>query len=130
MALNGSFVCYLIFQLPYTSAVSYARLPKTCISFFRMIRRLHQTQDNTSYEYHVPSIVQHCCCRCSLHQVTRLYSYKEKGDAVRIEPTPPSPSTCRLCARSSRTLFRPQASGDGHPDAERARRVEGMVSAH
>ena len=37
----------------------------------------------------------------------------EKGDAVRIEPRPPSPSTCRLCARSSRTLLRPQASGDG-----------------
>ena len=36
----------------------------------------------------------------------------EKGDAVRIEPRPPSPSTCRLCARSSRTLFRPQASVD------------------
>ena len=37
----------------------------------------------------------------------------EKGDAVRIEPRPPSPSTCRLCARSSRTLFWPRASGDG-----------------
>ena len=37
----------------------------------------------------------------------------ERGDAVRIEPRPPSPSTCRLCARSSWTLFRPQASGDG-----------------
>ena len=33
----------------------------------------------------------------------------EKGDAVRIEPRPPSPNTCRLCACSSRTLFRPQA---------------------
>ena len=47
----------------------------------------------------------------------------EKGDAVRIEPRPPSPNTCRLCARSSRALFPPQASGDGtrmqrrHPDA-------------
>ena len=37
----------------------------------------------------------------------------EKGDAVRIEPRPPSPNRCRLCARSSRTLFRPQPSGDG-----------------
>ena len=37
----------------------------------------------------------------------------EKGDAVRIEPRPPSPSTRRLCARSPRRLFRPQASGDG-----------------
>ena len=38
----------------------------------------------------------------------------EKGDTVRIESRPPSPSTCRLCARSPRTLFRPQASGDGN----------------
>ena len=37
----------------------------------------------------------------------------EKGYAVRIEPRPPSPNTWRLCARSSRTLFRRQASGDG-----------------
>ena len=37
----------------------------------------------------------------------------EKGDAVRIEPRAPSPNTCSFCARSSRTLFRPQASGDG-----------------
>ena len=36
-----------------------------------------------------------------------------KGCAVRIEPRPSSPSTCRLCASSSRTLFPPQASGDG-----------------
>ena len=41
-----------------------------------------------------------------------MYSYKEKGNAVKIEPPPPSPSTCRLCARSSRTLFRPQTRGD------------------
>ena len=37
----------------------------------------------------------------------------EKGDAVRIEPRPSCPNTCRVCARSSRTLCRPQASGDG-----------------
>ena len=29
----------------------------------------------------------------------------EKGDVVIIEPRPPSPNTCRLCARSSRTRF-------------------------
>ena len=29
----------------------------------------------------------------------------EKGDAAGIEPRPPFPSTCRLCTRSSRTLF-------------------------
>ena len=38
--------------------------------------------------------------------------YKEKGDPVRIEPRPTSPSTCHLCARNWRTLFRLQASGD------------------
>ena len=37
----------------------------------------------------------------------------EKGDAVRIEPRPPSPNMCRLCGRSSRTWSRPQASGGG-----------------
>ena len=37
----------------------------------------------------------------------------DKGDAVRIEPRPTSPNTCRFCARSSRTAFRPQANGDG-----------------
>ena len=51
----------------------------------------------------------------------------EKGDAVRIEPRPPSPSTCRLCARSSRTLFQPQASGDG--TGTQSSRVESIVSA-
>ena len=59
------------------------------------------------------------------YQVPRIYSKQqfaagtpivlryEMGDAVRIEPRPPSPNTCRLCSRSSRTLFGPQASGDG-----------------
>ena len=42
----------------------------------------------------------------------------EKINAVRIEPRPPCLNACRLCARSSRTffsrtLFGPQASGDG-----------------
>ena len=60
---------------------------------------------------------------------TPILPLYEKGDAVRIEPRPLTPSTCRLlCAGSSRTLFRPQASGDG-TDAERARRVESIVSA-
>ena len=51
----------------------------------------------------------------SPQQVPRSYCCTkiEKGDAVRIEPRPPSPSTCGLCARSSRMLFRPQASGGG-----------------
>ena len=51
--------------------------------------------------------------RYSLQQLPRSYSYKGTGDAARIEPPPPSPSTFRLCARSSRTPFRPQARDDG-----------------
>ena len=78
---------------------------KQAFHFFRIIRRPH-----------VPR---------TTYQVARIYSKQqfaagtpivllyEKGDAVRIEPLPPPPNTCRLCARSSRTLFRPQASGDG-----------------
>ena len=63
------------------------------------------------YELHVPGtiLVQQYWTLL----VPRSYSYKEIGDAVTIEPPPPSPSTCRLCARSSRTPFRPQARGDG-----------------
>ena len=38
---------------------------------------------------------------------------RRKRYAVRIEPRQPPPSTRRLCARSPRTLFRPQTSGDG-----------------
>ena len=93
--------------------------------FFGMIPRPHQTRDHISCEYHVPGIILYrsstYCCRCSLQQVPRLHSYEEKGDAVRIEPRPPSPNTCRLCARSSRTLVRPQASGDGT-------RMQGVLS--
>ena len=44
---------------------------------------------------------------------TSIVLLYEKVDAAGIEPRPLSPNTCRPCARSSRTLFRPQASGDG-----------------
>ena len=37
----------------------------------------------------------------------------ENGDVVRVEPRPPSPNMCRFGESSSRTLFRPQANGDG-----------------
>ena len=53
--------------------------------------------------YQVPGV-------CTEQQLLLLY---EKDDAVRIEPRPPFPSTCHLCTRSSRALFRPHASGDG-----------------
>ena len=55
----------------------------------------------------------YCCRFTSSTAGTLIALLYEKGDAVRIEPPPPSLSTCRLSARSSRTLFRPQASGDG-----------------
>ena len=45
-----------------------------------------------------------------VHIILYEHSYKQ---VTPIEPPPPSPSTCRLCACSSRTLFRPQPSGDG-----------------
>ena len=51
----------------------------------------------------------------------------EKGDAVRIEPRPPSPNTCRLCARSSRTLFEIPSERRRHPDAGRAQRVQSII---
>ena len=85
-----------------------------------MLRRPHQTRDHTSIEYHLLRTRYQVlyssstyCCRCSLQQAPRSHSYKEKRDAVRIEPPPPSASPYRHWARSSRTLWRPQASGDG-----------------
>ena len=61
------------------------------------------------YRHHVPGIYS----KLQFAVGTPIILLYEKGDAVRIEPRSPSPNTCRLCARSSRTLFRPQASGDG-----------------
>ena len=46
------------------------------------------------------------CCRCSLQQVPRSYCTKK------VTPFESSHGH-HLCARSSRTLFRPQARGDG-----------------
>ena len=78
---------------------------KTSISLFSC----HTETTRTTYQVTVPAIY-------SMQQFaagTPMVLLYEKGDAVRIEPRPPSPNTCRFCARSSGTLFRPQASGDG-----------------
>ena len=64
---------------------------------------------DTRYRYHVPGIYN----KQQFVPGTPMVLLYEKGDAVRIEPRPPSPNTCRLYAHSSRTLFRLQASGDG-----------------
>ena len=105
-------VCDFIFELPCTSVESYVRLHvKTSISFF-FVRCGDHTYHVLGTRYLYGSSLY--CCRWSLQQVpTSVALLCEKGDAVRIEPRPPSPSTCRLCERSSRTLLRPQASGDG-----------------
>ena len=59
----------------------------------------------TGIMYHVPGIYS----KQQFVAGTPIVLLYEKGDAVRIEARPPSPNTCRLCARSSRGLFRPQA---------------------
>ena len=79
-------------------------MAKTRISFFS-----YDTETTrTTYQVLILYSSSSYCCRCSLQQVPRSYC-----DAVNIESRPPSPSTWRLCARSSRTLFRFQASSDG-----------------
>ena len=77
-----------------------------------MIRRPHVPRVHLPSTWYLYSSSSYCC-RCSLHQAgTPIVLLYEEGDAVRIEPRPSSPSTRRLCARSSRRLFRPQASGE------------------
>ena len=68
-------------------------------------------RDHTRITYQVP--VPDIWSKQQFAAGTPIELLYEYGDAVRIEPRPPSPNTCRFCARSSRTLFRPQASGDG-----------------
>ena len=77
-----------------------------------------RTTDDTRYRYHV--VLPGIHSKQQFAAGTPIVLLDEKGDAVRIEPRPPSPNTCRLCARSSRTLFRSQASGDGT-------RMQGML---
>ena len=110
---NGPFLpllfLALFFLILFTShyVKSYARLwQKHAFHFLRMIR----TETTRTVGIYTAAV---CTAAAVSTAGTPIVLYKEKGDALRIEPRPPSPSTCRLCARSSPTLFRPQASGDG-----------------
>ena len=86
---------------------------KTRISIFsyytETTRTTYHTIPGTGTMYQVPGIYS----KQKFAEGTPIVLLYEKGDAVRIEPRPPSPNTCRLCACRSRTLFRSQASGDG-----------------
>ena len=64
------------------------------------------------HTYQVLNCTRYLYSKQQLAAGTPIVLLYEKGDPVRIEPRPPSPNTCRLCAHSSRTLCRPQASGD------------------
>ena len=83
---------------------------KKAFYFFRIIRRPRVPRmipgTGTMYQVFI-------CSKQQFAAGTPIVLLYEKGDAARIEPRPPSPKTCRPCARSSRTLFRSQASGDG-----------------
>ena len=128
---NGPFClfCDFIFKLPNTS-VSYARLSqKPRVSFLFVWygdhndMRPHIIKFNSTYPGVLYSSSTELYC---LQQVLRSYSYKWKGDAVKIEPLPPKPSTCRLCARTD-ALSTP-SERPRYPHAERARRVDSIVS--
>ena len=91
------FVCDSIFELPCTSVESYARLyVKTSISLFSY----YTETTRTTYQVPVPGIHS----KQQFAAGTPIVLLYEKSDAVRIEPRP-CLNTCRLCARSSRTLF-------------------------
>ena len=103
MTLFAPYVCEFILKLPCTSVESSARLHvKTSISLFSY----YTETTRTTYHVPVPGIYSHSQHRFAAG--TPIVLLYEKGDAVRIEPRPPSPNTCRLCARSSRTLFEPK----------------------
>ena len=102
-------VCDFIFELPCTSVESYARVHvKTSVSPFSYYTETTRTTYDTRYRYQVQGIYS----KQQFATGTPIVLLYIKGDPVRIEPRPPSPNTCRLCAHSSRTLCRPQASGD------------------
>ena len=70
------FVTSFLNFLVCTSVESYARLwQKYAFNVFRMIRRPHVPPTGTRYLYSSSSL---CCCRCSLHQVSRWYCTKKR----------------------------------------------------
>ena len=97
-----------MFELPCASVESWARIyVKTIIWLFPYYTET--TRSTYQVLVPVPGIYSQRQFAAGAPIVLRY----EKGYAVRIEPRPPSINTCRLCASSSRTLFWPQASGDG-----------------
>ena len=86
-----------------------ASMRPLCHRYLSTGRETTRTTCDTSYGYQVPGIYSKQLFAAGT-PVVLLY---EKSDAVRIEPRPPSPNTCRLCAHSSQTFIRPQANGDG-----------------
>ena len=79
-------VCDVSFELPCTSVESYARLSvKISISLFSYCTETTRT----TYQVPVPAIYR----RQQLAAGTPIVLLYEKGDAVRIEPRPPSPNT-------------------------------------
>ena len=99
----------------YECRILCVALCKTSISFFRMISYVDRTYQ-VGYQLPGTGIYTAAAVRIAAAEVyssTPIVLLYDKGDAIRIEPRPSSPSTCRLCARSSRTFFRPQESGDG-----------------
>ena len=103
-------VCDFIFELPCTSIESYALVHvKTSIAIFSYYTETTRTTYDTKYRYHAPGIYS----KQQFAPGTLIVLPLEKGDDFRIEQQPPFPNTCCLSARSSRTLFRSQASGDG-----------------
>ena len=106
---NGPFMPLLFvisfFELPCTSVPGRILCTALCKNKHFTFNVLYG--DHT-YQVPVPGIYS----KQQFSAGTPIVPLYENGDAVRIEPRPPS-NTCRFCARSSRTLFRPQASGYG-----------------
>ena len=86
-----------------------ASMRPPCLIYPSTSTETTRTTYDTSNRYQVPGIYS----KQLFAPGTPIALLYEKSDAVRIEPRPPSPNTCHLCARSSRTLIRPQANGDG-----------------
>ena len=109
MTLFAPSVCDFICELPCRSVESYARLLRARKNKRFTFFVVYRDHSRTTYQVPVPGVYS----KQQFAAGTPIVLLYEKGDAVGIEPRPPSPNTRRFCARSSRTLFRLQASGDG-----------------
>ena len=108
---NAPFLPHLFvtsfFNFLGTTVESYARLHvKTSISLFRIIRipRVPRTSYYIRYRYHVPGTYSKQQFAAG-NPTVLLY---EKGDAVRIEPRPPSPNTCASARAARGRCFDPK----------------------